>query len=296
MIVSEILPILILVLIAVLAITFIVIQGIRSQKSLILDSDSDIFDELVDKKKRQINANLGGLSWRNYVLLMVICPIALAGIGFVLLDNKSVCIVLAFVGILIPEIILRITAKQQKKKFEENYAMALRALASGLRSGLTIEQAIDNVGRNPFLEVGIRDGFKQIATDIKFGIPMDEAFQNFANDSESQDAQDVANALSMQAKVGGSEAAVITTIVQNINDRIMMRNEIQALFASTNMLVTVMDFMPIVLVGMLYFGAYDLLEPYFESPSMTMVLVGLLAFSVAGSLIIHKMASSAKGR
>lgn len=296
MIVSEILPILILVLIAVLAITFIVIQGIRSQKSLILDSDSDIFDELVDKKKRQINANLGGLSWRNYVLLMVICPIALAGIGFVLLDNKSVCIVLAFVGILIPEIILRITAKQQKKKFEENYAMALRALASGLRSGLTIEQAIDNVGRNPFLEVGIRDGFKQIATDIKFGIPMDEAFQNFANDSESQDAQDVANALSMQAKVGGSEAAVITTIVQNINDRIMMRNEIQALFASTNMLVTVMDFMPIVLVGMLYFGAYDLLEPYFESPSMTMVLVGLLAFSVAGSLIIHKMANSAKGR
>lgn len=291
---QDLIPIILLVSVAFTMLAIAAILNIRSKKSLLIERKADFIDELINKKKRKLNASIGGITWKTYIGLLVLCPIGAALLGFILVKNKAFCIVFAFIGLFIPEVIVRVMAKKQKKKFEEKYAMALRSLASGLRAGLTIEQAIDNVGRNAFLEESIRNGFRQIASDIKFGIPIDEAFYNFAVESESKDARDVASVISMQAKVGGSEASAIGTIVQNISNRIMTRNEIKALFADTDMLVLIMDFLPVVLFLILYFGSPQILDPFFESAGMTIALVGILLFTIAGSFVTHKISKSAK--
>ena len=293
--ISDVLPIIILLGIGFLAIAAAVVLKIRSKKSLLRDHDQDFIDEIIEKKKRKLNANIGGITWKTYILLLAACPIGLAAIGWFLVSNKAFCIVFAFVGLFVPDAIILIGSKKQKKQFEEKYAMALRALASGLRAGLSLEQSIENVSKNPFLEQSIQNGFKQIATDIKFGIPLDEAFYTFAKESENKDAMDVAAVISMQSKVGGSEAAVITTIVQNISNRIMMRNEIKALFADTDMLVLIMDVLPFGLIGILYLVAPNLIDPFFKDFTMTIVLIAILVFTAIGSLVIHKMAKSGKG-
>ena len=173
--------------------------------------------------------------------------------------------------------------------------MALRSLASGLRSGLTVEQAVESVGQNAFLDENIRASFRQIAADVRVGIPMAEAFKAFADESGSKDAEDVAAVIAMQSQVGGSEAEVITTIVQNINNRIMTRNEIKAVFADTDMLILIMDFMPFVTFAILYFGARQMIQPFFDSPAMTFVLIGIMIFTVVGSFVVRKISKSAKG-
>lgn len=293
--IQELLPIILLVGIAFTMIALAIILKIRSKKSLLVDQEMDFIDEIIDKKKRKLNASLGGITWKTYISLLALCPIGSALLGYIIVSNKAFCIVFAFIGLFIPEIIVRVLSKKQKKKFEEKYAMALRSLASGLRAGLTIEQAIENVGRNTFLEDDIRAGFQQISSDIKFGIPMAEAFHNFAIESGSKDALDVAAVIAMQAKVGGSEAAAIGTIVQNISSRIMMRNEIKALFADTDMLVLIMDILPFVVFGALYYGAPQMLEPFFASTTMLVLLIAIMVFSVGGSFVIHKISKSAKG-
>lgn len=291
---SDLIPIILLVGIAFTMFAVAAILKIRSKKSLLIETEADFIDEFIEKKKRKLNASFGGITWKTYVALIILCPIGAALLGFIVMENKAFCIVFAFAGLFVPEIAVRIMAKKQRKKFDEKYAMALRSLASGLRAGLTIEQAIENVGRNSFLEESIRTGFKQIASDIKFGIPMEEAFRNFAAESGSKDAYDVAAVIAMQSKVGGSEALAISTIVQNISNRIMTRNEIKALFADTDMLVLIMDFLPFILFAVFYFGAPQMLEPFFASIPMTMLLVGIMIFTVAGSFVIHKISKSAK--
>lgn len=291
---SDLIPIILLVGIALTMFAVAIILKIRSRKSLLKENETDFIDEIIEKKKRKLNASLGGITWKTYVGLLVLCPIGAGLLGYIFMENKAFCAVFAFVGLFIPEVAVRIMAKKQRKKFDEKYAMALRSLASGLRAGLTIEQAIENVGRNAFLEDSIRTGFKQIASDIKFGIPMEEAFRNFAIESGNKDAYDVAAVIAMQSKVGGSEALAIGTIVQNISNRIMTRNEIKALFADTDMLVLIMDFLPFILFAIFYFGAPQMLEPFFETAGMTALLVGIMVFSVAGSFVIHKISKSAK--
>lgn len=291
---QELIPIVVLIGITLAGIAVATILKIRSKKSLLVEAEADIIDKLIDKKKRQITANIGGISWGTYKGLMILAPIAFGLLGFIIMDHKAFCIVFALLGIPVPEIVVRVSAKKQQKKFEEKYSMALRSLASGLRAGLSIEQAIENVGQNPFLEAKIRRGFQQIATDIKFGIPLEESFLNFAKESGSKDAYDVAAVIAMQAKVGGSEAMAIGTIVQNISNRIMTRNEIKAMFADTNMLVLIMDFLPVGLFLMLYFGAPEMIAPFLASTGMTILLIAILAFSVVGSFVIHKISKSAK--
>lgn len=291
---EELIPIIVLVGVALASIALAIVLKIRAKKSLLIEADADIVDRLIDKKKRQITANIGGISWSTYKGLMILAPIALGLLGFIIMEHKALCVIFALLGLAVPEIVVRISAKKQKKKFEEKYSMALRSLASGLRAGLSIEQAIDNVGQNPFLETKIRKGFQQIATDIKFGIPLEESFLNFAKESGSQDAYDVAAVIAMQSKVGGSEAMAIGTIVQNISNRIMTRNEIKAMFADTDMLVLIMDFLPIGLFLILYFGAPEMIAPFLASTGMTILLITILAFSVIGSFVIHKISKSAK--
>lgn len=291
---QELIPIIALIGVALAALAVAIILKIRSKKSLLIEQKSDFIDDIIERKKRQINANIGGISWGTYTAMMVLAPIALGLLGFIVMEHKSLCVVFALVGLFVPEFVLRFSVKRQQKKFEEKYAMALRSLASGLRAGLSIEQAIDNVGQNPFLEAKIRNGFRQISADLKFGIPLEESFMNFAEESGSKDAYDVAAVVSMQAKVGGSEATAIGTIVQNISNRIMTRNEIKAMFADTDMLVLIMDFLPVGLFLILYFGAPEMIAPFLASTGMTILLIGILAFSVVGSFVIHKISKSAK--
>ena len=294
-IITDFAPILILVFIIAFCVATAIILNIRSRKSLLDINDNDFIDEIIIRKKRKINANIGGITWTEYVTVIILMPIAFGLFSYYFISPKPLCIVFIVLGLFVPDLFIYITNKKQKKKFEELYARSLKTLASSLRSGLSIEQAIDNVANNPFIDDTIRDGYKQISSDIKVGISLEDAFIRFAKDSNSEDAKDVASAITMQSEVGGSEAEVITNIAQNINDRIMTRKEIKTMFADTSILILAMDFLPILVIGMLYFGSPQFIEPYFESPSMTLVFIGLIAVTVIGSIVIRYMANIAKG-
>ena len=74
------------------------------------------------------------------------------------------------------------------------------------------------------------------------GISTEEAFQRFADRTGSPDAQDVAAAISMQMRVGGSEAKIMESIATNIQDRIMLRKEIQSVFAEMDVVIRIYGF------------------------------------------------------
>jgi len=236
----------------------------------------------------------GGFSFRNYILLMLGAPLMIGLVIWLFTMNLSLSLILALLGLAAPEVWVRVTAQKQQKLFDERYARALRSMASSLRSNQTILQAIDDVCKNAFIHESVREGFRRISSDLKVGLPVRGAFNRFAEHCGSKDARDVAAAIAMQHEVGGNEAQVISNISQSINDRIMARKEIRALFADTTVMITVMDIMPVIILIGLYFGAPQYIMPYFVSPAMTMLFIGLIAVTLAGSFVIRRMARSAK--
>lgn len=291
----ELIPIIALVCVSILLFAFALLISIRSRKSRVGADSSDFFDKLIEKKKLSLSRSASKLSWKAYVALLISIPVTLGTITYILLPIKSMCLLFAALGLFVPELIIRHSSQKRKKLYDEQFARALRSLASSLRAGRSIEQAINEVGQNPFVDEQIRKGFRQIASDLAVGVPLDEAFYKFAKQTDSTDAKDVAAAISMQSKVGGSEARVISSIVQNINERLIVRKEIKSMFSETNVLVLVMDIMPWAVFIILFFTSYQLISVFFESIVMTLLLVGLMVFTTVGSFFIRKMIKNAKG-
>ena len=291
---NDLLPIYVFSAITVVCIIIVVILKIREKHSLLNVEDNDFIEDFIEKKKRKLNSNLGTMSFKTYTTMLIGLPLAVMLGGWLLLDNKAVAMLLAIGSVFVPDFIIKSSERKQKDLFEERYARGLKALSSCLRANMSIQQAVSEVSENIYVHESIRDGFQQINADIRVGLTVQEAFQRFADHSKSQDAQDVAKAIAMQNDVGGSEARVIENVANNIQNRIMMRKEIKSLFAETNVMVTFMDFIPFVVVLILYIGAPQLINPYFESVSMVLVLIGLLSFTLLGSVFIRRKLNNAK--
>lgn len=290
---SELIPVYFFAAAVIFCIAAVVITCIRDAKSMVGRTEQDFFDAAVSRKKEKLK-NAGGFSFRSYSLLLTICPVLGGLLAAVLSRNMLVTIAVVMVCLLVPDLLVKLFARRQKALFEARYARALRSLASSLRSGMTIQQAVEDTCGNIFIHESVRAGFRQIASDLKVGIPVKDAFERFAKTSGNRDAWDVAAAISMQNEVGGNEAYVVSSIAQNINDRIMMRKEVKALFTDTDVMIFVMDIIPVAIIIGLYFYAPQYITPYFESPLMTILFFSLLASMLAGTFIIRRMARSAK--
>lgn len=257
--------------------------------------EADFITDMKDKKQKRLETSHSVLSLRMYIALLILLPFAFGVLSYCLLkEHKPLCLLFAAVGALVPDLLILITRRKQTEQFDQRYGQALRAFSSCLRSGMTIQQSVSDVSKNDLIHETIREGFRQIDSDIRFGVPVETAFMRFAIHSGSKDAEDVASAVAMQSKVGGSEAAVIGNIAQNINERILINKEVKAMFADTNILILVMDFLPAVIVGAIYAAAPQYIAPYFESFWMTMLFIGLLAITFIGSFVARGISKRAK--
>lgn len=291
----QFLPILILIFVSVLCCAVAIVMTIHQRKSALKIEDEDFIDKAIKSKKKKIENNIGGISWKTYVSLLITCPLIFGIASSFVLQYKPLCLVFALIGLFVPELLINIFALNKKAKFEEKYAMSLKAMASSLRSGLTIEQAVESLANNPFIDDKVRSGFRQITSDIKVGISIEQAFYTFAENTKSEDAYDVAASIAMQIRVGGSESTVVSNIAKTINDRLMLRKEIKTLFSETSIMVYAMDIIPWLVMIMLFYMSPEYMSPYFENPILTVVLILILSIMTVGSFVIHKMAKSAKG-
>lgn len=284
----------VLVAASIFCIASAVIFRMRDARNVLGMSERDFIDDFVLKKREKLRDAGGVFPFRCYAALMVCCPLIGGLLTYVLCREIMVALPIAFVCLMFPDIAVKMMANRQKALFEGRYARALRSLASALRSNMTIQQAVEDTCQNIFIHESVRAGFRQIASDLKVGISVKDAFERFAKHTGSRDAWDVAAAIAMQNEVGGNEAYVVSSIAQNINDRIMIRKEIKSLFADTDVMIFVMDIMPVAMIAGLYFYAPQYIMPYFESSLMTLVFFGLLSVMMAGAFVIRRMAHSAK--
>lgn len=282
-------------------IALLIIFRIRSKKAITgsaidTDKDQDFVDTFATHKRKQLAQQPWNMPYETYITISSVCAVVGALLSYVMTANMLFVAIAVVVGACIPELIVHIQSNSQKSAFEERYARGLKQFASALKSGMSIHQAVADVCQSPFVHDSIRKEFQKLSADLKVGISIKEAFERFATRVDCIDAHDVAIAIGMQSVVGGHEAEVIEAVAANISDRLMLRKEVNSMFAGSNGLVWAMDIMPVCIIIALFMMDEGLMAPYFSSPVMTMILIGLLAFMGLGSIVIHKQVAEMKRR
>ena len=270
-------------------------QG-TSNSMIARQQDEDFIDQLSNKKRRKLEKNPWAIKYETYKTIALAAAISIAGLTYILTDSFLLSLLFSFFGLMIPELIVKIQTSRQQSNYEDRYAVGLRQLVAGLKSGLSIQQSVSDVCISPFVHDSIKQDFQMIDADLKLGSSVRQAFQNFADRVSIPDAQDVAIAIAMQDEVGGQEAKVIESIAKNISDRIMLRKEIKSMFAGSSATIVSMDIIPFAVVILIYILAPSYLSPFFTDSLMMMVFIALLIFMGIGSIVIHKNVDKSRKR
>ena len=278
---------------AFLSLAIIVILRIREQKTAISNT-KDIFDTYSEYVKSKLAKSKTDVTYKEYIMINIFGPIIGFLASYFALYNVYVSAFVAVLAFFIPDIYVRIMKDKNERNFEKKYLRCLSQLSSSLRSGLSIEQAVEDVCKCSFISDTLKEEFLRLNADLKFKVPLEEAFLRFAERTNSNDAMDVAAALSMQAEVGGNESKVVSDIANNISQRNMIRKEVNALFADTSMTVLVMEIMPVIIVIGIWLYSPKYFDPFFESLSMKLLFIGLWVFMFIGTFVTRKMTKKVK--
>lgn len=164
-------------------------------------------------------------------------------------------------------------AAKQRKRFDKQLPETLNLLATSLRAGYSIMQAIEAVAAEA--PDPTRREFGRAMSEIRLGRPMIDALGDIAERMESQDFEWTVLAISIQREVGGNLAEVLQSTSETMLQRNRLRGEMKALTAEGRISMYVMAALPFGLFAAIYFLNPDYIKPMLNSA------IGIAVFGFA---------------
>jgi len=177
--------------------------------------------------KKEKEVEIPKLSVLHSKKLRTIIPAAIAGLIMIILslyyppiteDSSTQTSVLVFgaLAMIVPTTLLHLKEAQRKDNIDKNLPLFLLALSSAVQSGANLIRAIETTAdRN----MGpLTPELKNLRANISWGMPIEDAFENFAKRTGTKMSRRVSTLLEMALKIGGDIRANLEMIQQHVTD------------------------------------------------------------------------------
>ena len=177
--------------------------------------------------KRRKEVEIPKLSVLRSKKLRTIIPAAIIGIIMIvasfyyppLAEDSSMQtsgVVFGALFVIVPSTLLHLKESQRKDNIDKNLPLFLLALSSAVQSGANLIRAIETTAdRN----MGpLTPELKNLRANISWGMPIEDAFENFAKRTGTKMSRRVSTLLEMALKIGGDIRANLEMIQQHVTD------------------------------------------------------------------------------
>ncbi|OGN75931.1 MAG: hypothetical protein A2X25_01970 [Chloroflexi bacterium GWB2_49_20] len=217
-----------------------------------------------------------------YVSLFVISIIGCAFVAWIIGGRDLISpIIGAVIGFFLPRMYIRRQQSKRLIRFNEQLADMLNLMVNGLRAGYSTMQAMEAISKE--LPPPICDEFRRVVQEMQIGIPMERALTNLLRRIPSEDLDFVITAINVQREVGGNLAEILDVITYTIRERVRIKGEIRVLTAQVMVSGKILAFMPVALIGVLWFINKEYIMEFFNPERG---ICGYIALGAAGLLII----------
>ena len=220
-----------------------------------------------------ISAGLGGI-----VFLMCL-PNFAPGIFFGIL--------MAVIGWLIPKPIVNMMYQKRCDKFVGQMVDGLGLMSNGMRSGLSVMQAMGLVSQE--MPDPIQQEFNLILSQNKLGISLEEAFVNLSKRVISDEVEMFVTSVNILKETGGNLAETFDTITTLIRERIKVEGKIKALTAQAFWQGIILMCVPPFMAGVLSQSDPELMKPMFTSPLGWVILSLVVILEIVAFFVIQKV-------
>jgi tight adherence protein B len=178
-------------------------------------------------------------------------------------------------------------AARHRKRFETQLPDTLNLLATSLRAGYSLLQAVEAVGEEA--SEPTRREFGRAMAEIRLGRQMDDALSDIAVRMASTDFEWAVLAIEIQREVGGNLAEVLQTTAETMVQRNRLRREMKALTAEGRISAIVLSLLPVGLFIFISLANPGYMEPLMTSTIGLAVLAGGVVFIGIGIFWMQKI-------
>jgi tight adherence protein B len=142
-----------------------------------------------------------------------------------------------------PSVTLRFLASRRGKKFDAQLPDVLTLVASSLRTGFSLPQALDAVAKDS-PEPSAKE-FSRALAETRIGADVAESLERMAARMGSDNMQWTAMAIRIQREVGGNLAETLKTTAKTLREREELRRHVKALSAEGKLSAYILIALPI---------------------------------------------------
>jgi tight adherence protein B len=225
---------------------------------------------------------------QDLVLLLVAGALVAEAAG-IALGGKLPGLLLALSVPVVARIVLGIMAGRRRTAFSDQLDDTLQLLASSLRAGHSMREALASVAREAEEPTSME--FTRIMNEIRVGRPLRSSLDETAARMESDDFTWVTQAIAINAEAGGNLAKVLDGVGNTIRERNQIRRQVTALSAEGKLSAYVLMALPFGIAGFLAFANPKYLAKFTESLLGYCLIGAAVLLLVVGALWLRKVVS-----
>lgn len=190
-------------------------------------------------------------------------------------------------GLGVPLLVLRSLRDARRQKFEAQLPEALDVFVRGLKAGHAVPVAIGTVAKQMPDPLGGEFGLT--AAELTYGLDLETAMVNLRSRVGQADLSLIVLAVSIQAKMGGNLAEILSNLARVIRDRFKLRRKAKALSAEGRYSAVFLSIMPVLLFGLLWLIAPSYYGQVWNEPAVKPALGFGLFWMLVGDIVMYRM-------
>lgn len=223
------------------------------------------------------------------VLIQISVGIALALVLWILAPALSLlaAVVGFLLGVMAVRSYIRYLGQRRTIRFEEQLPDTLSILASSVRGGFSLFQALQLIAREA--PEPAKTEFLRVVQEISLGANMDRALEGLAARIPTEDVEILVTAINLQHQTGGNLSHMLDVIAQTVRERQRIQREIRSLTAQQRFSAILLTALPYLLAVVLFIIAPTYISRIFRMEWVLCMPVGAVIMSVVGFIAMRKM-------
>jgi Flp pilus assembly protein TadB len=223
-----------------------------------------------------------------WVLLGAFASVALAVLLTVLTHSALIGILAgALAGWLGMRLVLNVRISRRRAAFADQLPDVLQIVASSLKSGFSLPQALDSVVREDTQPAA--GEFSRALAETRIGVDLGVALDKVASRMNAMDLRWTVMAIRIQREVGGNLSEVLRTTVATMRERGELRRQVRALSAEGRLSGYILVALPIFVAGWLFVTKRSYLVPLYTTPAGVIMIVLAVVLVVVGAFWMRKV-------
>lgn len=245
------------------------------KKSFYLKKSAKRYDKYISYKNHNVIEGIDFITTKIVIAMVFIVFTVFSQVFSLRILNFFDFVINFVIGYYILDIYLYFSYKKKKKKMANDLLRAVIVMNNAFKSGKSTLQAIKITGDE--LEGPLKEEFKKIYLDMKYGLSVDTVFDRFAKRVGIDEAVYLSSSLSILNKTGGNIVLVFSSIERTLFDRKKLDLELKNISSVPKMVVKVLIAVPVIFGIVIYFLDPDFFAPLFDS---------VLGYMIVGIIII----------